>query len=606
MVRLLGTTGVADIGGEALHVQVVGESDAGRLVVQEVGGMERHVIQRRAFVSQLAIKPVPISDEVRTAALSLGQAIEHAKAMCENGSILSQDDYRLLKDELEEEDHYPFAAALVESGVHVKTGAVDLLTDPHENPDPRSKRVDEVDRPGDVGEAEGAAFDAPDQPGAFPWTPGDAGDGISNESAHTEFDWPGERTRASRDASGHLCDKCDKPKWECSGHDDEPDPDDLVKEGQAEQAHIGPCDRCQENWPLTEDPLHWGRWLCPRCYARAPKTLDPCRECGAPSVRTVDGEPFCGQHGVSVPLPGYPEKDEEHEAEMGWSGAELVNERWAGPSPSARSALAADLRRRGFEPACCPGLSEGRGRWVPVATDDEAEPIGPFDGRLAMGMGDLLQHPRKRPKNRLETKKPKAPAVAKPSKVGGPQGRDPALNPSVHEEINEAYTSENQWEDPDLHLGRQVEAEPYEQGVPLAVDESPFDRDDPAGDNIQPTAQAIEFCRHGVDAFCTACAREARLAQAIGTAGDAHEIEGVGDGVDAAQEGDEQEPQTFGISFGAALGMGDVFHEAQALDNRMMDESVHTNVSEEMNDRGIARAPEDEPLQYTKAPGPAR
>lgn len=398
----LGVVGVANIDGAAIHVQVVGESDQGRLIVEEVGMDRRHIVGIGNFVQ--ALLPDPLARPVREAAESLrpfiekradlGQAIATATERADDEGLLTQHDFQEITSSMSDSDRYSFSSALIEQGIHVRTGAVDILTDPHENPDGLSKRTDEVQGPGAEGEARGRGEDAQDAPAAYPWTPADSGDGISNPGAESEHDFP---------------------------------------------------------WP-----------------------------------RKVEGED---------------ESDiEEREAEFGWSGTELVDERWA-------SLSMAEL-----------GLA-----------------------RVGMGMTDLLRSPRKRPKSPLEEKDKSTEGagkmVDKHSDLNTPSGRDRALNPSVHEERNDAYQSFNQWEDPDLHLGRRQAQQPYEQGVPLAEDESPFDKDDPAGHNIQPTA-----------------------------------------------------------GFVSVVSMREII--AQGVDNRLSDPNVHTDVDEQRGDRGIPRPPEDEDVRY--------
>jgi len=204
MDRLLGLVGVADVGGTPVHVQVVGETDAGRLLVQRVGRQEPvTLIERTAFVAELAIAPEPLSDGVRSAALDLSQAIERAKAMAGTDHLLDQEDYQILHDELEETDQYPFAAALVEHGVQVRTGGrqavQDVVTDPHGEADGLALHPEPWASPGGAGEAAGAGMDGQDAPAFAPWDPGGQGDGISNEEAHTEHEFPGVRTLAQRD-----------------------------------------------------------------------------------------------------------------------------------------------------------------------------------------------------------------------------------------------------------------------------------------------------------------------------------------------------------------------------------------------------------------------
>jgi hypothetical protein len=446
MATLLGLVGVANVEGNAVHVQVVGETDAGRLLVQRVGRQEPvTVIERVAFVAELALAPEPLSNEVRSAALDLSQAIERAKAMAGTDHLLDQEDFQILHDELEETDQYPFAAALIEHGVHVRTGAVDVMTDPHGEVDGLANHPEPWSSPGGAGEVRGVGEDPPDAPGSFPWSPADSGDGISNESATSEHDFPWPR--------------------KVEGQGFVPDPGGATAR----------CSTCKQSVPYGE-------------------RHDKCPSCGGPlryPHRTSEGDLIY----VSIPED---DEDGEHEAEMGWSGTELVDERWA------RRAQAGDdideVRSAGTFTAGRPvylnkeqraflrALRDGTpGELVPdrpgedlddwdnraniawedviapllehgfiersgdsfVLTDTGRERMRSFRSSRSAGivasvsMMDIAKHPLGRPKHDLE----------KDSDANTPSGRDRGLNPSVHEEIGEAYQSNNQFEDPDLHLG---------------------------------------------------------------------------------------------------------------------------------------------------------
>jgi len=630
MNTLLGCVGVADLDGVPVHVQVVGETDAGRLLVQRVGRQEPvAVIERGWFVAELSIAPEPLSDEVRVAALDLSQAIERAKAMAGTDHLLDQQDFQTIHDELDETDQYPFASALIEHGVHVRTGSaraatIDVMTNPNTEVDGLAKHPDPWASPGGAGEAEGAAVDAPDQPGMFPWTPADAGDGISNEEAHTEHDYP---------------------------------------------------------WPRkVEGQADWDTVLLPQ--------IDKAIEEGggwANMKRLPGGEAAIWDmidRGILEEEGGFVRRKQpkpEHEAEMGWSGAEMVDERWA----------------RG-------------GRIV-----------------ASVSMMDLAKHPLGRPKHDLE----------KGSDANSPSGRDRALNPSVHEQAGDAYRDQNQWEDPDMHLGREVRAadryttmehmlqrypdgnvpvgygpydippesymkriqedlfsyaglgltaeqrewpereynrvqqiiremderiqerrqkgagrsmraliameqQPYQTGSPVAEGDGEGVHDEPDLDEstIQPHANRMaaglrlwglnkitgiwEVLRsvtpETADQWLAIWKADQATVEkydniqvsknkprtaadkSIGIAGDAFEDPGAGEPLEANDPDAPPDPHDFGVMASRSMRQF-----AQGVDNRQMDENVQTNVAEEMNDRAIARPPDAEPIRYDRPAGPA-
>lgn len=510
--KLLGAVGIADLSGEPVHVRVVGETDQHRLLVQPVGrDVPAVVIERRRFVSELSVAPAPLSDEVRRAALDLSQAIERAKAMAGTDHLLDQEDYRIIHDELDETDQYPFAAALIEHGVHVRTGRVaivDVVTDPHGEVDGLARHPEPWASPGGAGEARGRGEDPQDAPAGYPWSPADSGDGISNEEAHTELEFPWPR----------------KVEGQAGGWDDVllAQIDKAIEEGGG-WANMKRLPGGEDAiWDLIERDI----LLEEDGFVRRRQPSDPPR-------KRYD-----------------PEEEEGHEAEMGWSGTELVDERWA-------------------------------------------------EIVASVSMTDLVRNPHSRPKHDLE----------KDSDANTPSGRDRSLNPSIHEEIGEAYGSNNQFEDPDLHLGRSMrdiiamEGQPYQTNVPIAEGEGEGVHDEPDLDEvvIQPHASIEHLCRHGRDdPFCPACVRGARHAQQldqdIGIAGDAYEDPGAGEPLDAHDEDATPDPKDFGVMVGRS--MRELI--GQAVDNRMSDPDVQTNVDEQQNDRAIARPPDDEPVRYAR------
>lgn len=111
-------------------------------------------------------------------------------------------------------------------------------------------------------------------------------------------------------------------------------------------------------------------------------------------------------------------------------------------------------------------------------------------------------------------------------------------------------------------------------GAPLAEDVSPFD--DNPGETVQVTAAYDD----------------------IGMAGDKT--------VEPAEEPDDP-LDDFGIEehdadakVPTATGMLPGVPMVGQLDNRLSDPNVQTDVDEQMGDRGIARAPDDEPLRYPR------
>ena len=147
---MLRRAGIADLNGTPVHVQVVGVSDAGRVVVEEIGSAARHVITADRFTEFPSISSAEITPDTRAAGMQLATMIE-------------------------------------------KRAAVDVLTDPHDEGDPLAETTPESKiSPGGSGEAAGGAIDTTDQPGFYPWSPF-MGEEISNEEAHTEHDFPGVR-----------------------------------------------------------------------------------------------------------------------------------------------------------------------------------------------------------------------------------------------------------------------------------------------------------------------------------------------------------------------------------------------------------------------------
>jgi hypothetical protein len=78
-------------------------------------------------------------------------------------------------------------------------------------------------------------------------------------------------------------------------------------------------------------------------------------------------------------------------------------------------------------------------------------------------------------------------------------------------------------------------------------------------------------------------------------AGDAYEDPGAGEPLDSHDEDAPPDPKDFGVM--ASRSMREV---AQGVDNRMSDPNVQTNVDEQMDDRAIARPPEDEAVRYAR------
>lgn len=496
--RLLGSTGIANISGVHTHVQVIGESDCNRLIVEEMRMGHKYVVDRSAFVEAFASNP--LAERIRTAAkglkpyierraISLEEALSAAEDTVSDDGLLDQSDYQTIHSKLDESDQFSFTDALVERGIHVRTGTVDVITDPHENPDSLSKRTDVVQGPGAEGEGEGAGIDDVDQPGSHPWTPADSGDGISNEEASSELDFPWPRK-----VEGQLgLDEDEREARRVKGQAEKTWPNEQGFE-EGDCASCG--DRCSTH-PDASDSLAF----CGDCNA---VTCSCCRE-DDPAQRC----PKCREKNL-------PAGDEEHEAEMGWSGSELVDERWAG----------------------C---------------------------RLA-SMRDIVKSPR----SRVQTKEEEhAKDLEVESDLNSPSGRDRGLNPSIHEQIGQAYQDQNQWEDPDLHLG-QV---PYEQSVPVAEDESPFDKDDPLAKNIHPHAARGEEWP-----VCEACGKEIPL-------NDINEYQ--------EESGTDTYPSL-------CTDCAEMEITGQGVDNRQSDPNVQTNVDEQQNDRAIPRPQEDEPVRYPK------
>ena len=544
MRSLLGVCGIVDLSGEATHVQIVGETDAGRLLVQRVGCQEPViVVDRTAFVTELAIAPEPLSDNVRQAALDLGRAIERAKALAGSDRLLEQEDFQILHQELEDADKYPFASALIEHGVHVRTGAVDIMTDPHDEGDSLGLHAEPWASPGGKGEAEGRGQDPQDSPGSYPWTPADAGDGISNEEAHTEFEFPWVRkVEGQAHAEDVLLSQIDKAIEEGGGWA-------SVNRLPGGEAVI---------WDLIERDI----LVEDSGFVRRRQPDDPPR-------KRYD-----------------PDTDEMvQEAEMGWSGLELTtSEHWA-----------------------------------------------------SVSMQDLIDHPKKRPQTDLEkaTKRRQ-----KDADLNSPSGRDRALNPSVHEEIGKAYLSNNQFEDPDLHLGglgkrnKDIVAG-YLSGSPMTlvarnhgVVDSLYSGCSMALDRKLQSAQKI--ARHILGLHGEPYQTNAPLAEGegegvfdeldlsetnlqhhakeepIGIAGDKFEDEGYGEGIEP-QDDAVKELSNFGALARrrpiASVSMMELI--AQGVDNRLSDPNIHTDVDEQRGDRAIPRPPEDEDSRYDRAPGPA-
>lgn len=463
--KLLGMSGIANVAGEPIHVQVIGESDAGRLVVAD--GDVHHVVTREAFVADIAIASEPVSDAVRTAATTLAQAIERAKAMVGVDHLLRQEDYQVLVDELDDTDRYPFASALLENGVQVRTS--------------RRADVDVVTHPDDsgAGEPAGAGIDGPDQPGFVPWTPADSTP--SNDEAHTENDFPGVR-QIEGQAEGTLrsgearCNACQHRDY--ANNFDETDTGLQCPECSSTNVSrsIDQRDQGRYDYSTMEHECVCGHRLgdhnaeppreCfigqmgdggPMCDCekfrkkrkRAQTEWTKCPKCGAPNASATKCA-FCG------------EVFGERDAEMGWSGSELVNERWAQVDESLIQSVGSAL-------AAGASVEEIRDSLLKRGMDEADIFLAVQAAQiLAKGaqssMSDLLSHPRKPPESDLseeihDTVEPAAEKVAqdktveKDSDLTSPSGRDRGLNPSVHEQIGDAYRSDNQWEDPDLHLG---------------------------------------------------------------------------------------------------------------------------------------------------------
>jgi hypothetical protein len=71
------------------------------------------------------MKPLQTPCERKHAMLTLDEAIERAKLMCDDSMLLNNQSYDLLVGKLEEEDIYPFTMALVERGIVVRTAKLD-------------------------------------------------------------------------------------------------------------------------------------------------------------------------------------------------------------------------------------------------------------------------------------------------------------------------------------------------------------------------------------------------------------------------------------------------------------------------------------------------
>lgn len=495
-MSVLGMSGVADVDGQIMHVQVVGETDSGRLFVRLVGcasGRE-HLIVASAFRSDLAVWPEPLSDDVRSAALDLATAIERAKAMSGNDRLLSQEDYKILHDELDDPDRYPFASALVEYGVRVRTASQhtaiqDVVTDPHGETDGLSKQPEAKAGPGGAGEARGVGQDPQDAPGSYLWTPADAGDGISNPGAEGEHDFPWPRKvegqQDVRDLNVGVCRSCgllyglgeETQPGMCAACESEPSDEEreaesgwsgseLVNERWAgvglmtaieRGAPMPGCRQCEES-PGWCPQHHYDVDLdvAPQMPQMSPRQT--CRVCGHPGV--VVGQRCLRCHTKAGDDAGDDDVDLA-------ASVDLATQRWAqslyepvqllqtrGQFPEGTTGEVVDVDRKsgkfsviwdGFEDAGIQDYDLG----------DPAVDLGSryAHAKIGLGMSDLLKHPRKRPKSPLEKTDKSTDGVEKDSDLNTPSGRDRGLNPSVHEEIGEAYRSENLFEDPDLHIG---------------------------------------------------------------------------------------------------------------------------------------------------------
>jgi hypothetical protein len=632
---VLGYAGVAEIAGDAVHVQVVGESDRGRLVVQEISTMKTHVIERRAFVDDLAVAPEPISDEVRTAAITLSQAVERARAMAGQDGLLGQEDYQVLLGELDETDQYPFASALLEHGVSVRTGrraAVDVLTDPHEGDDPSSKSPEPWQGPGGAGEAQGAGADTDDQPGFYPW---DAVDRMpSNEHGTTEHDFPGVREIEGERRQGAYSSGTETVVV-------------FTTVGNKSKRHLATC-------PMVERLRNRGmkgRFVILTEQEAVDEQLE---ERGYPISNCA-----CVK-GMPLPLWDAVDFDEETEAslapqekdaEFGWSGTELVDERWAQASmqdlidsPRGRPE---DPVEEGAKDAVedlpgAPKVSRRRAQQPGIPREEferRQQDMWEDEG----GQQRLDLDPRPAPKEEKEAQQGNCtcpePTVTiehpTPCRVCGgnvpedwgdldveadltsPSGRDRGLNPSVHEQIGDAYRSDNQWEDPDMHLGSATGSVKLcpECAAPFIVSEGRVYATLRGGDGHRvecprradkPGSPAIP-APYGPDIplsddltmFDDLDADEGSVVQHhasgdgdVGIAGDKFEPEPTGDGVDSNEDPEDKEPFEFGV-----LAVRDLL--AQGVDNRQSDPNVQTNVDEQQDDRAIDRPPAQEGLRYS-------
>jgi hypothetical protein len=628
---VLGYAGVAEIAGDAVHVQVVGESDRGRLVVQEISTMKTHVIERRAFVDDLAVAPEPISDEVRTAAITLSQAVERARAMAGQDGLLGQEDYQVLLGELDETDQYPFASALLEHGVSVRTGrraAVDVLTDPHEGDDPSAKSPEPWQGPGGAGEAQGAGADTDDQPGLYPW---DAVDRMpSNEHGTTEHDYPAVREIEGERRQGAYSSGTETVVV-------------FTTVGYKSKRHLATC-------PMVERLRNRGmrgRFVILTEQEAVDEALE---ERGYPISNCA-----CVK-GMALPLWDPIEWDEETEAslapqekdaEFGWSGTELVDERWAQVSMQD---LIDSPRGRPEDP-----VEEGAKDAVedlpgaPKISRRRAQQPGIPREEFERRQQDMWEDEGGQQRLDLD---PRPAPEEKDADLASPSGRDRGLNPSVHEQIGDAYQSLNQSEDPDLHLGSKavdvgvLELRPHVRVFALVASPvvellrkasacpwdatcascaalfiwrdgklhstirsaSGHDLSCPAHRRIsdKPGSPAIP-APYGPDIplsddltmFDDLDADEGSVVQHhasddgdVGIAGDKFEPEPTGDGVDSNEDPEDKEPFEFGV-----LAVRDLL--AQGVDNRQSDPNVQTNVDEQQDDRAIERPPAQEDLHYS-------
>lgn len=458
---LLGCVGIADVSGEPVQVQIVGEFGSGRLAVEDVRTGEEYIIHRTAFVQALSL------GERRIALLTVSQAVDRARGMVGDDDLLGQEDYQVLYDNLEEADRYPFAISLLENGVHVrsasKSAAVDILTNPHDEGDPLGKGPD-VSTGSPEGLGAGMGMDGPDQPGFAPWGPVD--EPLSNPGSNSEQNspWPRQVEGSLARTAQHVCRNCDPH---------------VEVEWPYEQEEYENCPRCGgplteglEDEPSTDDLLEkdsemgWsGSELVNERWAQEQK----CSQCGGV---LLPGD-WTGRRGECEAC-----AERRDGAKVAQSMSEIIN------SPTKRP-------KSSVEEAAVPFAVAPEGLEPIEPIHDSIEPIGPIT--LDKSAQSKKPHERMTPGELQEYLKltqdgpgytmcptcgfkhdgsqcecwgcgpdcgccfcHKTKKQEKEGDLGAPSGRDPGLNPSVHEQIGQAYSDVNQFEDTDLHMGMRM------------------------------------------------------------------------------------------------------------------------------------------------------